>query len=127
MNGKKLKEAVWDSGIKIKELSEKSGIPEQTIYALYRKKEVDEYYLKKLSAAGVGNLIPGNYKNLEDTKTIIQEGTDPNYINIIVRMADSLIKDNELFRNILTKAIDHDAILINAAAIGLTRKELEKT
>lgn len=53
MNGKDLKESVKQSGIKIADLVKKTKIPEQTIYSLYRKVNVEQHYLDKMEGAGV--------------------------------------------------------------------------
>lgn len=53
MKGKDLQKAIKNNGILIAELSQKSGIPETTIFKLYKKQEVPTHYLEKIEGAGV--------------------------------------------------------------------------
>lgn len=53
MKGKELQLLIKNSGIKIADLASLSGIPEPTIYSLYKKKEIEDHYIKKMQKAGV--------------------------------------------------------------------------
>lgn len=74
MTGEELKKAVKNSGILIKDLERESKIPEQTIYSLYRKKDVPQHYLEKIGLAGVNlKQTINNYKEphqMEDAPEI---------------------------------------------------------
>lgn len=53
MKGKDVKKIIKSSDFTIAEIANLSGIPEQTIYSLYKKEEVAEYYINKLQNIGL--------------------------------------------------------------------------
>lgn len=53
MKGKDLQTAIRNSGIPVADVSKGSGIPETTIFKLYKKDTIAEHHLKKLEKAGI--------------------------------------------------------------------------
>ena len=53
MNGEELQKAVKNSGVKVEDILEKTGIKERTFFSLYKKEEIDKHYLDKIEGAGV--------------------------------------------------------------------------
>lgn len=53
MKGKELQKIINSSGVSIAELVLKTEIKERTFYSLYNKKEVEQHYLDKITAAGI--------------------------------------------------------------------------
>jgi hypothetical protein len=134
MNGKKLQEIVWDSGLKIKQLVKESGIPEQTIYSLYKKKEVDEYYIKKLSATSLGKFLHKEYKNSneEEREThepqVMYAGLSDQQTNsmlaLLEKLADSVVADNTVFRQLITRGLERDAIVFDSRKAGVKHRDI---
>ena len=122
MTGKTLKEAIWESGIKIKTIAKESGIPEQTLYSLYRKSKVEEFHLKKLyKVDGLRKFLPDSYSN-DYTAEVVEE-PEVRYapseqvwvsaIEAITRAMDvlseesrSLIESNQTLNRIVNEALN---------------------
>lgn len=60
MTGFELKEIINDSGIKLSEILDKSGIPQRTLYNIFNKEKVEKHYLDKLAFLLPKNAIVKN-------------------------------------------------------------------
>lgn len=72
MKGKDLKEIINNSGVKLKDIAAQSGIPEPTIYSLYKKDTIKKHYLDKLDF--IVNKKTVHYKE-NDSILIVKEPT----------------------------------------------------
>lgn len=112
MSGKELQNIVKNSPLKATELIEKSGIPEQTFYALYRKEEVPEHYLKKLSDAGLKlpiNVVNGSHQE-SDPKNNIDYLKAENFwlkqqIELLERFNKTVVNTNETLNLMVTSKL----------------------
>lgn len=94
MKGVDLRKAVKNSGIKIAEISESTGIPEQTIYSLYKKKVVPEHYISKMEAAGI-----------KLQKTIVNDDIKELIAYLKLTVPDA-VENNAFYRKQLDRAYD---------------------
>jgi hypothetical protein len=82
MTGKELHKVVRNSGKMVKEISEISSIPEQTIYSLYKKNEVPLHYIDSMSKA-----IPQLQETIDAEEEITKED--------LFRIIETLTKAHE--------------------------------
>lgn len=107
MTGKDLKKVVTNSGIKLLEIVEKSGIKQRTLYNLYEKEEIETHYLEKLSKAGLN--LPNIAKH--DNNHIMNIEVLNTSLALLNRLVDNLERENKLLNSIVTKEISEGAYL----------------
>lgn len=89
MNGKKLQQAIKNSGISVNEILEKTGIKRTTFYTLYKSDEIEQHYLDKIKSAGV---------ELNKSEQI---HTEVNQLTVYLELIESLKRENRLLNEII--------------------------
>jgi hypothetical protein len=107
MTGKDLKKVVLNSGIKLSEIVEKSGIKQRTLYNLYEKEEIETHYLEKLSSAGLK--LPNVAIN--DNNHVLNIEVLNTSLALLNRLVDNLERENKLLNSIVSKEISEGAYL----------------
>lgn len=122
MTGEELKQIIKDSGIKLSEILDKSGIKQRTLYNLYEKQKIEQHFLDKLSF-----LLP-NVAKSEHDDTVTSDTLSRAFKLIEMTIAmnkeifDAVKKDNELYRKIIDKGLEKDAISFDVVKAGLHKK-----
>lgn len=110
MKGKLLKIAINNSGIPIKELVRKTGIPERRIYSLYDRPVVKQIYLDKLKEAGVDLQKTTVHKAEETASPEFYERVLKSF-EASIQMAQELTESHKTYRKIVEQAVEAGAIV----------------
>ena len=115
MKGDQLRILIRDSGIKLADIAKLSGIPEQTIYSLYKKENIERHYLDKLKNAGIKF---NNQQNIDHVNEPLVNYQSKNTIDILAdalsKAVDALTIENKSLR----KKVDEKDLIIHDYIIG---------
>lgn len=104
-------------------------IPASLKLALITKFGVSEEYLSnnKEPILIISQSVERHPQKVEEPEVVyagLSAEQSNSMLSILERLADSVVSSNEVFRKIIIKGLDQDAILFDTKKVGVSRKEI---